>query len=88
MVLNRWTLIWAFALGGCAIPGAPVGWGGTHEAVQKNEESITYLYDPIVGGYGAMMGDATAHCGSFGKSPVPTVQGRNGALWTQTFECR
>ena len=75
-------------LAGCAIEGAPVGWGGTHQAVQANKASVTYVYDRMVGGYGAIMSAATEHCNTYGKSPVPTVSGRSGVLWTQTFECR
>lgn len=74
-------------LAGCAIEGAPVGWGGTHQAVMANEASVTYVYDPMVGGYSAIMGAATEHCNIYGKSPVPTVSGRDGVLSTQTFEC-
>ena len=75
-------------LAGCAIEGAPVGWGGTHRAVMANEASVTYVYDRIVGGYDAVMGAATDHCKTYGKSPVPTVAGTVGVLQTQTFECR
>ena len=48
-----------FTLVGCA--GAPVGWGGTHSAVQANDKSVTYVYDPFVGGYTATMNAASAH---------------------------
>ncbi len=68
--------------------GAAVGWGGTHQAVQANEMSVTYIYDALVGGYGATMRAATTHCGQYKKSPVPTMSGRQGVLYTQTFECR
>ena len=71
---------------GCA--GAPVGWGGTHSAVQANDKSVTYVYDPFVGGYSATMNAATAHCSIYGKSAVPTFAGKQGLLSTQTFECR
>jgi len=75
-----------FLIFGCA--GAPVGWGGTHQAVQANDKSVTYVYDPLVGGYSATMNAASAHCNNYGKSAVPTFAGRQGILSTQTFECR
>lgn len=71
---------------GCA--GAPVGWGGTHEVMLANEKSITFIYDKLVGGYYAIMTDATEHCKKYKKDPVPTSEGRQGMLFTQTFECR
>ena len=80
------TLFTSLLLIGCA--GAPVGWGGTHQAVQANDKSVTYVYDPLVGGYSTTMNAATAHCSNYGKSAVPTFSGRQGVLSTQTFECR
>ena len=73
-------------LSGCV--GAPVGWGGSHNAILANDESVTYVYDRLMGGYKKIMSDATKHCKTYGKSPVPTVSGRDGVLWTQTFECK
>ena len=75
-------------LGGCAIQGAPLGWGGTHQVVQENSSSVTYMYDRLVGGYQATMNAASIHCEGYGKNPVPTNQGRNGMFNTITFECR
>ena len=88
---------------GCAILGAPVGWGGTYKVIQENEESVTYVFDAEIGGVTgnsiysvlkrnrgrrAVMDAATKHCKRYGKSPVPTVDIRKGVLHTQTFECR
>ena len=73
-------------LTGCA--GAPVGWGGSHESILANDKSVTYVYDRLMGGHKKIMSDATKHCKTYGKSPVPTVSDTNGVLWTQTFECR
>lgn len=39
----------ALILAGCA--GAPVGWGGTHQVTLANEQAISIVYDPIMGGY-------------------------------------
>ena len=72
----------------CAIDGAAVGWGGSHKPVLLNELSATYLYDPLVGGYGRVMEDASKHCAGYGKSAVPTESANQGVLKTQTFECR
>ena len=81
-------LIVCCTLAGCAIEGAPVGWGGSHKVVLANEHAVTYQYDALVGGYGAVMAAATEHCASFGKSPVPTVNQDMGIVSSQTFECR
>jgi len=86
--MNKLLPLLFLSITGCAIPGAPVGWGGTHQVIQENEESVTYLYDALVGGYGAVMSAATQHCKRYGKSPVPTVDSKKGVLYTQTFECR
>jgi|TARA_R110000822_G_scaffold31760_5_gene91684 hypothetical protein len=73
-------------LTGCA--DAPVGYGGSHRAVLANDKSVTYVYDPIMGGYNKAMRDSTKHCKSYGKSPVLTFSGKQGVLGTLTFECR
>jgi hypothetical protein len=82
------TLIVIFSLMTAGCVGAPVGWGGTHEVMLANEKSITFIYDKLVGGYYAIMTDATDHCKKYKKDPVPTSEGRQGMLFTQTFECR
>jgi hypothetical protein len=72
---------------GCS--SAPVGWGGTHEVILANEKSIAFIYDKLMGGYSAIMADATEHCKKYKKVPYPTTEGRAlMTLSTQAFECR
>lgn len=73
-------------LAGCA--GGAVGWGGTHQVTLANEQAISIVYDPLMGGYGHANAEATAHCMKYKKSPVPTSKNRNGVLTEQVFECR
>lgn len=73
-------------LAGCA--GAPVGWGGTHQVTLANEQAISIVYDPLMGGYGYANAEATAHCMRYKKNPVPTNKVKNGVLTEQVFECR
>ena len=73
----------------CAIPGAPVGWGGKDEIVMANPKAIVIRYDRMVGGYQTAMQDAEAHCQQYHKDAVPTMNEQpSGLLFTQTFECR
>lgn len=74
------------ALIGCA--GGPVGWGGTHETLQANDKFVTYRYDPLVGGRSSAANAAAAHCGAYGKTAVPTMNGNEGIIQIQTYECR
>jgi len=71
---------------GCA--GGPVGWGGTHEALQANDKFVTYRYDPLVGGRSSAANAAAAHCGGYGKTAEPTMRGNEGIIQIQTYECR
>ena len=86
MTRTLFAILLSLMTAGCV--GAPVGWGGTHEVMLANEKSITFIYDKFVGGYYAIMNDATEHCKKYKKDPVPTLEGRQGMLFTQTFECR
>jgi len=86
MTRTLFAILLSLMTAGCV--GAPVGWGGTHEVMLANEKSITFIYDKLVGGYYAIMTDATEHCKKYKKDPVPTLEGRQGMLFTQTFECR
>ena len=86
MTRTLFAILLSLMMAGCV--GAPVGWGGTHEVMLSNEKSITFIYDKLVGGYYAIMTDATEHCKKYKKDPVPTSEGRQGMLFTQTFECR
>ena len=79
-------LILILPLAACA--NAPVGWGGSHELVLANEQAVTIVYDPLMGGYDKANHAASEHCAKYNKSPVPTVEGNMGALPTQTYECR
>lgn len=78
-------LVSILSLTACA---GKVGWGGSNEVVLANDEAITIVYDPLMGGYGKAQQVATGHCDQYGKSPVPTVSGNRGVLPTQTYECR
>lgn len=71
---------------GCA--GGPVGWGGTHEALQANDKFVTYRYDPLVGGRSSAASAAATHCGGYGKTAEPTMRGNEGIIQIQTYECR
>ena len=71
--MNRLAILTvAILLQGCAIEGAPLGWGGTHEVLLANEKAVTYKYDAVVGGQDAVFKAAADHCAAYGKSPVPT----------------
>lgn len=86
MYKNILILLTPIVLLGCA--GGPVGWGGTHEALQANDKFVTYRYDPIVGGGSAAANAAATHCGSYGKTAEPTMRGNEGIIQIQTYECR
>lgn len=80
------TTFMALTLTACA--NAPVGWGESHEIALANDEAITIVYDPMMGGYNAAQQTAAEHCDQYDKSPVPTVSGNRGILPTQTYDCR
>jgi len=86
MTRTLFAILLSLMLVGCA--GAPVGWGGSHEIILANQKSVTFRYDPFLVNYTGMMADATKHCNLYNKEPVLTVRGQNGALATQTFECK
>jgi hypothetical protein len=85
--MNKAVLL-ALLFSGCAIPGAPVGWGGTHRVIAANEKSVTIEYDSVVGGYEHAVAEANRICGQSGKSAVPTANHHEGVLRVQVFECR
>lgn len=71
---------------GCA--GMPVGYGGTHAVVQSSNMSVTYIYDPLVGGRSAAMNAANEYCGRLGKNATPSGSGNQGILQIQSYDCR
>lgn len=73
-------------LSGCA--GMPVGYGGTHAAIQSSNRSVTYIYDPLVGGRSSAENAATEYCRGLGKSAAPAASGNQGILQIQTYDCR
>lgn len=84
---NILALLTPFVLAGCA--GMPVGYGGTHAAIQSSSMSVTYIYDPLVGGRSAAMNAANEYCrGLGGKTAIPSSSGNQGILQIQSYDCR
>ena len=77
-----------FFISGCAIPGAPIGWGGSHKITMSNEKAITFIFDPLVVCYECMVKEATNHCQKYQKSPVPTMTTSSGIIREKVYECK
>ena len=79
----------ALGITGCA--GAPVGWGGTHKVLHRDENIITITYDLTLESFDDVMAIANAHCHQFSKTPFianvyedPLTM---GLIKTYTFRC-
>ncbi len=75
----------------CSCAGAPVGWGGTHKVLHKDNDVITIQYDSLVESYEDIMVVASTHCEQFSKRPiVANIQESSssmGLVKTYTYKC-
>ncbi|MDB9998791.1 hypothetical protein OAE14_02665 [Alphaproteobacteria bacterium] len=81
------SIVFFALLVGCAIPGAPIGWGGFHKVTMANQKAITFIFDPLVVCRECMVQEATTHCQKYKKSPVPTNTS-TGIVSEKVYECR
>ena len=72
--------------------GAPVGWGGTHKVLHKDNDVITIQYDSLVQSYDDILAVASTHCNQFSKRPIVANVNESsssmGLVKTYTFKCR
>lgn len=76
-------------LAGCA--GGPVGWGGTHTVLHKDEKIITIQYDGLTESLADVKQVARSHCAQYDAGiKVQNVAASSSSLnivKTYTFEC-